>query len=130
MKIFLKHKLCFQSININKMIKANRTLSWLSINNQLINCLKTKTNHKYSRYDAFIWLLENILTKVNKDGKQPLTSFSASYIRLADEWKWTRQTVQKFIEELKSLSLISTKREGNAYTFSITDELKSKIILE
>lgn len=43
------------------MNKANRTLSWLSINSQMINCLKTKTNHKYSRYDAFIWLLESIL---------------------------------------------------------------------
>lgn len=112
------------------MNKANRTLSWLSINSQLINCLKTKTNHKYSRYDAFIWLLESILINDKKDSKQPTTSFSASYIKLADEWKWTRQTVQKFIIELMSLSLISAKREGNAYTFSLTDKLKSKIILE
>lgn len=112
------------------MNKANRTLSWLSINSQLINCLKTKTNHKYSRYDAFIWLIENILVNDKKDKNQSLDSFSASYIKLADEWKWTRQTVQKFIEELTSMSLISTKREGNAYTFALSDKLKSKIILD
>ena len=112
------------------MNKANRTLSWLSINSQMINCLKTKTNHKYSRYDAFIWLLESILINGKKNGEQPLISFSASYIKLADEWKWTRQTVQKFIEELISLSLISANREGNAYTFTLSEEMKSKIILE
>ena len=112
------------------MNKENRNIRWMSIKRQFIKCLKKKTNHKYSRYDAFIWLLENILVNGKKDGKQPPTSFSASYIKLADEWKWTRQTVQKFIEELMCLSLISAKREGNAYTFTLTEELRSKIILE
>ena len=86
------------------MNKANRTINWLSINSQMINCLKTKTNHKYSRYDAFIWLLESILINGKKNGEQPLISFSASYIKLADEWKWTRQTVQKVMHILLPLA--------------------------
>ena len=112
------------------MENKNRTISWLSINTQLINCLKTKTNHKFSRYDAFIWLLEKILVKGNHADGLSSNSYSASYIKLADKWKWTRQTVQNFIEELMALSFISAKRQANAYTFTLSDKLRSQIILE
>ena len=112
------------------MENKNRTISWLSINTQLINCLKTKTNNKFSRYDAFIWLLERILFKGDYADGYSSCSYSASYIKLADKWKWTRQTVQNFIEELMALSFISAKRQVNAYTFTLSDKLRSQIILE
>lgn len=115
------------------MKQENRTISWLSINSQLIDCLKTKTNHKYSRYDAFVWLVEKIScnNKNYNTPKAPVKSndFTASYIRLADEWKWTRQTVQKFIEELVQLSIISIKRQGNTFAFSLNPEAGNKLVL-
>jgi predicted transcriptional regulator len=115
------------------MEEQNRTISWLSINSQLMSCLKTKTNHKFSRYDAFIWLIEKIKNSSNKSCEQDVlenrSGFTASYMRLAEEWKWTRQTVQKFIEELVELSIISIKRQGNAFVFSLHSDAEKTLLL-
>lgn len=115
------------------MEQENRTISWLSINSRLMDCLKTKTNHKFSRYDAFIWLIERIKSSsTNRNvpsSQEASTVFSASYMRLAEEWKWTRQTVQKFIEELVELSIISTKRQGNTFVFSLHSDAERSILL-
>ena len=98
-------------------------IKWIAIGPDLMDCLRTKTNHRLSRYDAFIWLIENIHKgnqKYDNDGKPiGLAPFSCSYVRLAQEWNWARKTVQFFIEDLVRLSAIATERKGNKFFFTI-----------
>jgi len=113
--------------------QENRTIQWVAMNGDLLTILKSQDNHRFSRYDAFIWLLEHI------KGKKPLVSpsgimcrdseYSASYNRLADAWHWSRPTVQKFIEELTTVSVITKRRNGNTFIFSLNDKSQDKVIL-
>lgn len=116
------------------MNNSNSKINWLAINGDLISCLKNKTNHRLSRFDAFIWLIEHIQTgnclHVNDtDDTTKRVPFSISYKRLAEEWNWDRRTVHNFILELINLSVISTKRKGNVFEFSLSEESLKRIVL-
>lgn len=109
-------------------------INWLAINGDLIACLKNKGNHRLSRFDAFIWLIEHIKTgtclHVNDiDDATKRIPYAASYKRLAEEWNWDRHTVHDFILELINISVISTKRKGNVFEFSISEESLKRLVL-
>lgn len=116
------------------MNKSGSKINWLALNGDLISCLKNKGNHRLSRFEAFIWLIEHIQTgstlHVNDtDNTLKRIPFSASYKRLAEEWNWDRHTVYHFILELINLSVISTKRKGNVFEFSLSDESLKRLVL-
>lgn len=105
-----------------KSIDENRTKTSIRLDDDLLQCLKSKDNHRYSRFDAFMWLLENIRANdddiddtADTEGRHLL----ASYSQMAETWHWSRPTVQKFMEELEAMSVISRKRHGNLYAFRI-----------
>lgn len=104
------------------MEKNTHSLNWLALGAELIDCLRSKGNHRLTRYDAFVWMMEHIQKGVavrDADGVVVNSApYSASYKRLAEDWNWERHTVQSFIEELTALSVITSKRQGNVYVFS------------
>ena len=115
------------------MKKNSTKINWLAMGNDLIECLRSKGNHRLSRYDAFVWMIEHVQhgTIITNDlgvvvERAPFTS---SYKRLSEAWNWDRHVVQEFIEELISLSVLSTEREGNTFTFRIGDNSASRLIL-
>lgn len=116
-----------------KQKKNKPTVNWMAIGHELINCLGTKDRHRLSRYDAFVWLMESIGKGVpvhNEQGEQiHVLPFSASYMRLAEEWNWDRHTVQQFLDELTGLSVISRQREGNTYVFSLAKKSHKHLLL-
>ena len=105
------------------MEKNTHSLNWLALGAELIDCLRSKGNHRLTRYDAFVWMMEHIQKGVavrDADGIVVNSApYSASYKRLAEDWNWERHTVQSFIEELTALSVITSKRQGNVYVFFI-----------
>ena len=113
--------------------KHTSSVKWIAIGPDLINCLRTQTNHRLSRYDAFLWLIENIQKgSLNYDNNGRFidrTPFACSYIRLAQEWNWSRETVQFFVEELVALSAIATERKGNKFLFSIGPKSHKHFVL-
>lgn len=116
-----------------KQKKNKPTVNWMAIGHELINCLRTKDRHRLSRYDAFVWLMESIGKGVpvhNEQGVQiHVLPFSASYMRLAEEWNWDRHTVQQFLDELTGLSVISRQRKGNTYVFSLAKKSHKLLLL-
>ena len=54
---------------------TNRTNLSLKLDCGLVSFLKTQENHKFSRYDAFVWLVEHIL---DSDGRLRQTFFGIS----------------------------------------------------
>ena len=44
-----------------KKNQINRTIQMMTFDSTLLEILKTKDNHKLSRFDAFMWLAEHIL---------------------------------------------------------------------
>ena len=93
---------------------TNRTKLSLKLDSGLVSFLKTQENHKFSRYDAFVWLMEH-----------PSSAYQECLVRyteLAKTWHWSRPTVQKFIEGLEAMSVIIKKRHVNAFALSLPDE--------
>ena len=108
-------------------------VSMLLLSQELIDCLHTKTNHRLSRFDAFIWLIGKIHSGgyssfiVKDDARQK--KYICSYSRLASEWNWCRQSVKEFIDELRLTSYIKVEKIGNNYAFSFDPTAGNKIIL-
>lgn len=42
------------------MEKNTHSLNWLALGADLIDCLRSKGNHRLTRYDAFVWMMEHI----------------------------------------------------------------------
>lgn len=115
------------------MQSTTSSVNWIAIGKDLINCLRSKDRHRLSRYDAFVWLMEHIKCGSpirNEHGEQiGCVPFTASYIHLAEEWCWERHTVRYFIEELISLSVITLKRKGNTFEFSLARKSHKHLLL-
>lgn len=115
------------------MKKNSRSLNWLALGTDLIDCLRSKGNHRLTRYDAFVWMVEHIQKGVAvRDTNGIVISsapYSASYKRLAEDWNWERHAVQSFIEELIALSVITSKRQGNVYSFFIGKKSYNQLVL-
>lgn len=114
--------------------KTDSPVAWIAIGAELINCLKTKGNHRLSRYDAFIWLIEKIQKgdfSANASGmmKRSQTYKVCSLERLAQEWNWSKPTVRDFLHELVDLSAITLRREGNALIFSVGKNSCANLVL-
>ena len=104
---------------------TNRTNLSLKLDCGLVSFLKTQENHKFSRYDAFVWLVEHILDSDVEDFGKPSSAYQeyiVRYTELAKTWHWSRPTVQKFIEGLEAMSVIIKKKHVNAFALSLTDE--------
>lgn len=104
---------------------TNRTNLSLKLDSGLVSFLKTQENHKFSRYDAFVWLMEHILDSDMEDYGKPSSAYQeylVRYTELAKTWHWSRPTVQKFIEGLEAMSVIIKKKHVNAFALSLTDE--------
>ena len=104
---------------------TNRTNLSLKLDSGLISFLKTQENHKFSRYDAFVWLMEHIQEAEMEDCNKPSSAYQECLVRyteLAKTWHWSRPTVQKFIEGLEAMSVIIKKRHVNAFALSLPDE--------
>lgn len=74
------------------MEKNTHSLNWLALGAELIDCLRSKGNHRLTRYDAFVWMMEHIQKGVavrDADGVVVNSApYSASYKRLAEDWNW------------------------------------------
>ena len=104
---------------------TNRTNLSLKLDSGLVSFLKTQENHKFSRYDAFVWLVEHILDSDVEDCGKPSSAYQeylVRYTELAKTWHWSRPTVQKFIEGLEAMSVIIKKKHVNAFALSLTYE--------
>lgn len=104
---------------------TNRTNLSLKLDSGLVSFLKTQENHKFSRYDAFVWLVEHILDSDVEDCGKPSSAYQdylVRYTELTKTWHWSRPTVQKFIEGLEAMSVIIKKKHVNAFALSLTDE--------
>ena len=104
---------------------TNRTNLSLKLDYGLVSFLKTQENHKFSRYDAFVWLMEHIQEAEMEDCDKPSSAYQdylVRYTELAKTWHWSRPTVQKFIEGLEAMSVIIKKKHVNAFALSLTDE--------
>lgn len=88
------------------MEKNTHSLNWLALGADLIDCLRSKGNHRLTRYDAFVWMMEHIQKGIavrDADGVVINTApYSASYKRLAEDWNWS---VMPFNHSLKNLRL-------------------------
>lgn len=115
------------------MEKNTHMVNWMALGAELIDCLKSKGNHRLTRYDAFVWMIEHIQKGIIiRDANGTIIRsmpYSASYKRLAEDWNWERHTVQSFIEELTALSVISTKREGNVFAFFLGQKSYKQLVL-
>ena len=110
--------------------KTSRTVQQISLDTQLLTLLKSKDNHKFSRYDAFLWLIEHILEGCSHtDQKRScfMQHYCSSITELSEAWHWSRPTTQKFINELIVAGWLQRKRFGNSFAFMLTASAQAYI---
>lgn len=88
---------------------------WISVSRDIQNHWLWKEKRKYSKFEAWI----SILLKANyKDtdliiGKQKVElkrgSFLTSELKFCEEWRWSRDTVRKFLKQLEEEKMITVK---------------------
>lgn len=94
----------------------------------LINAIHARHSNKYTRSEAFVYLLEKVL-EANRSGntapQQQNTAaihnvqtsqkidkpFVTNYSQLAKTWRWDRKTVAIFIKEIETCGVILTEHE-------------------
>ena len=111
-----------------KKNQINRTIQMMTFDSTLLEILKTKDNHKLSRFDAFMWLAEHILDGFpfsQKEGQLQLYKVTNS--ELAKLWHWSRPSVQKFTQELIDLGIIRRERFGKYFAYSLSAEAEKFI---
>lgn len=103
--------------------QSNRNKPSLILDSGLVSFLRSQDNHKFSRYDAFIWLINHIHDSANDDveSSSAYPELLVRYTELAKTWRWSRPTVQKFIEGLEAMSVIVKKKHINAFALSLPD---------
>ncbi len=114
--------------------QLDSTITWIALGKDLINCLKTKGNHRLSRYDAFMWIIENIQKGQLSYGTSGRMNTRPEYRvhsleRLAQEWNWSKPTVRDFLHELVNLSAITLHKEGNTLIFSVGKSSCANLVL-
>ena len=111
-----------------KKNQINRTIHKMTFDITLLDILKTKDNHKLSRFDAFMWLAEHILDGFpcsQREGQLQLYKVTNS--ELAKLWHWSRPSVQKFTQELIDLGLLRRERFGKYFAYSLSAEAEKLI---
>ena len=114
--------------------QLDSTITWIALGKDLINCLKTTGNHRLSRYDAFMWIIENIQKGQLSYGTSGRMNTRPEYRvhsleRLAQEWNWSKPTVRDFLHELVNLSAITLHKEGNTLIFSVGKSSCANLVL-
>lgn len=116
-----------QTVSLRTTISETNSFSIMDNNNQhSVNYLLTfdtpawraligKGNSKFSRFDAFSWLLQKMYAH---DGDSIPHPISVTYLNLAEVWKWSRPTVQKFIEELEASKALTKRKAGNTFVLT------------
>lgn len=111
-----------------KKNQKNRTIHKMTFDNTLLEILKTKDNHKLSRFDAFMWLAEHILDGFPcSQGEGQLQLYKVTNSELAKLWHWSRPSVQKFTHELIDLGLLRRERFGKYFAYSLSAEAEKLI---
>ena len=111
-----------------KKNQKNRTIHNMTFDNTLLEILKTKDNHKLSRFDAFMWLAEHILDGFPcSQGEGQLQLYKVTNSELAKLWHWSRPSVQKFTQELIDLGIIRRGRFGKYFAYSLSDDAEKFI---
>lgn len=84
-------------------MKTNRTKLSLKLDSGLVSFLKTQENHKFSRYDAFVWLVEHILDSDVEDCGKPSSAYQEYLVRYTELARHGTGADRQFRNSLKGL---------------------------
>ena len=98
----------------------------IEIDCNLAACMKGNPKRPLSRFEAFMQLVSAIKTRKPTEGEET-DSLTVSYSTLARWWHWARPTVSLFVGELCRLQVISKRKAGNSFVFTIHPTFKDKI---
>jgi len=111
----------------------NRTNRYLIFDNDMVELLQSPVSYKFSRFDAFIWLMDFI--KQSHPDSDPIGAYpeytegAITDTKLAEVWHWSRPTVRKFMRDLLKRNIIAKRRHGNAYQLSLTAEASQRLFI-
>ena len=115
-----------------KKSRENRTIERIIFDTNLLRILSDGHHLRLSRFDAFMWLMENIrIGHVSydvfgiKSWRQELVTTNS---KIAETWHWSRPLVLDFIQQLIDLSVICQTRSGHKVIYSINPSFEDNII--
>lgn len=91
-----------------------------SLPKELADLLHQKQEDRYSKYEAFRYLMEKQAVRSLEDSDRKLVPFTVAITQLATDWKWHRHTVSAFLDDLQVLDVLSVGKTREGFDICFT----------
>lgn len=91
-----------------------------SMPKELADLLHQKQDDRYSKFEAFRYLIEKQGIRSLDDPDMRLVPFSITVTKLSIDWNWHRHTVTAFLDDLQVLDVLTVgkSRDGVSICFN------------
>jgi len=91
-----------------------------SLPKELADLLHQKPDTRYSRYEAFRYLMEQQALKMADQALAQMQPFVVTVTQLASLWNWHRHTVSVFLDDLMLLGVITKEKIYDGFKICFT----------
>ncbi len=88
---------------------------------RLADVLHQRTGERYTKFDAFRYLMEHQAVQSPDLSGICTTPFSVTITQLSDDWGWHRHTVTSFLESLVSLGYLTIEKTKTDFKLCLTE---------
>ena len=85
----------------------------------LLQFISKSLPNKTSRYDAFMYLLENQIELINQYKYGQNAPRHYTILGLSKKWKWDRKTVMSFLKSLQNMDAISAQGDVSGISIRV-----------
>ena len=95
----------------------------------LADLLHQKQDDRYSKYEAFRYLIEKQaitglgIEVANLDPENTPCVMTTTITQLSEDWGWHRHTVSAFLDELVKMGYMTKEKGGDGFKLSFSPEL-------
>ena len=92
-----------------------------SLPKKLADTLHQKTGDRYSKYEAFRYLMERQAVQNSDESKNNTCPFTVTITELSVDWGWHRHTVTAFLGQLVDLNYLTVEKTPTGFSLLLND---------
>ena len=92
-----------------------------SLPKKLADTLHSKSKDRYTKYDAFHYLMERQAVHTSDQSKNHTRPFTVTITELSVDWGWHRHTVTAFLGKLVALNYLTVDKTPEGFSLLLND---------
>ena len=92
-----------------------------SLPKRLADTLHQKTKDRYTKYEAFHYLMERQAVNNSEESKNHTRPFTVTITELSLDWGWHRHTVTAFLGKLVALDYLTVEKTPEGFSLLLND---------